>query len=194
MSHWIGSERWTRLWSTALRDGLLWSMLVCLASGVSCFSRSPKFDPADSAYYRKQAQASVLDRMSSQWGVRRPGRRSKRPDYSGGYYIHLGGTTTCSGWLRKKQTTHVNTWVTEGGPTGRQVKPKLLTTGFKYHTGFFAGAGVSTSARSQREVEAHDMIAGYDEDSVCQCVNAFASATVRGRLFLRTYQKICPEY
>ena len=94
--------------------------------------------------------------------------------------------------MRKTQTTHVNTWVTEGSPTGPQVKTKLLNVGFRYRTGFFNGAGVSKSARAEREVEAHDMIAGYDDDSVCQCVNAYASATVRARLFLRSYQEICP--
>ncbi len=193
MISWTGSARRMEIGGKRLSGAPLCWTLACLMSAIGCFSRSPVFDSALSEEYRRKAETLVLEGARERWRFRRSARKNKRPDYRNGYYLHLGGWTTCSGWWRKKQTTHVYTWVTERSPMGTQVKPKHLTAGFDYRSGFFKGAGVSKGVAHQFESEAHDTITGFDDDSICQCVNAFGAAVVHGRLFLRTSEKLCPD-
>jgi len=178
--------------ATSFRFLALSTASALALSGVGCFSRSPGVTPEDSAKYRSEAEHHVLANAASRWGFRRPRRREKRADYSDGFYIHVGGSTECGGFLRERQSTHVYAWVTEGSPTGDRVNVKILNTGFNYNQGFFEGTGVSRGASGKALVEAHDTISG-PRGEICQCVNVFASAKLKGRIFLRTGDKLCPS-
>lgn len=167
--------------------------LLALLATSGCFSRTPEISAEDSVAHRDEAERYVLRHAASRWGYRQPRSRDKRIDYREGYYLHIGGSTECTGWLRKRQRTHVYAWVTEGSPTGKRVASRLLNAGFSYEQGFFAGTGVSSGASGETEVEAHDSIAGFSSD-ICQCVSVYASARLRGRMMLRANDKFCPSF
>lgn len=175
-----------------VRVGVWWLVAALLATLCGCFSRSPLVTPEESAKYRSQAELYMLDHAAARWGHRRPRRSDKRPDYRDGFYLHVAGGTSCSGFLRKQQSTHVYAWVTEGSPTGRIIDAKLINTGFDYKHGFFAGAGASQGGSRAAQVEVHDTIAGFGRD-FCQCLDIYASAKLQGRIFLRSYDEFCPE-
>jgi hypothetical protein len=167
-------------------------VLALLLPVAGCYTRSPDVTAEESAAQRKAAELYMLNNAEDRWGFRRPRRRDKRPDYRDGFYIHVAGATSCGGFLRKEQTTHVYAWVTQHSPTGPAVDVKILNAGFRYKQGLFAGTERAQGGSRVKEVEAHDTISGLSSD-ICQCVEVFASAKLEGRVFLRTYDQFCPE-
>lgn len=110
-----------------------------------------------------------------------------------GRHLRAGGRIECSGWLFKKQTTHIYARMTRGR-NGKALANPVLATRAVYLDGLFKGVAMSNSAKKKPTVETYETISvGFNPGYKCSCVYVTATAPVYTGRTLVVTGKICPD-
>jgi hypothetical protein len=108
-------------------------------------------------------------------------------------FLRAGGTVECSGWLFKKQTTHIYARMSRGRE-GKPLKNRRLTTRSVYLDGLFDGAEMHNTTKGEAFVETYETVSvGFNPGFECSCVYVTATAPVMTGRTLVVTGKVCPE-
>jgi len=110
-----------------------------------------------------------------------------------GRFLRAGGSVECSGWLFKKQTTHIYARTTDG-PGGREMPSARISTRAVYLDGVFKDVAMSNTATMEASVETYETLNfGFNPGFVCSCVYVTATVPVITGRTLLMVGKVCPD-
>jgi hypothetical protein len=118
----------------------------------------------------------------------------QRSPIKGDYYLHIAGLVECGGFLRKTQTSYVETWATRPGRDGPRVEIKDLELRISYLDGLFDGVVVKKEIGTAEGLRASDVVRGNFSSSPCGCVRFLATGKIPPRNDgIGTRLKVCPS-
>lgn len=173
-----GGASWARL--LARVSTAMWIVAVATLT-TGCVTRVIDNDGTHPALWKLEPTVLVKSRM----------HRDGRSIF--GRFLRAGGRVECSGWLFKKQTTHIYARMTSGR-SGRNLSNPVLSLQSVYLDGLFKGVMMNNSVKRKARVETYETVSmGFNPGYECSCVYVTATAPVYTGRTLVVTGKVCPD-